>query len=249
MDTERVLEVTGADVEIAIAKGLIRLGANRDEVDVEILDDGRRGLFGAGAREARVRLRVRGKSPQPSPPVASPPPAPARIEKARERGSIKDEVETARSVLLELLDLLGVEKARVEVRRAEPADGEEKAPLVLNARGIGVEMLIGRRGETLAALQHITRLITSRELESSSNLVVDIDGFKARREQSLRRLAQRMAEQALRTGRTVALEPMPPHERRIIHLALRDHPQVTTQSVGEGERRKVTIIPRREQTG
>ena len=249
MDTERVLEVTGADVEIAIAKGLIRLGANRDEVDVEILDDGRRGLFGAGAREARVRLRVRGKSSQPASPVAPPPPAPARIEKVRDRVGVKDEVETARSVLLELLDLLGVEKARVAVRRAEPANGEESAPLILNARGIGVEMLIGRRGETLAALQHITRLITSRELESSSNLVVDIDGFKARREQSLRRLAQRMAEQALRTGRTVALEPMPPHERRIIHLALRDHPQVTTQSVGEGERRKVTIIPRREPTG
>ncbi|MCX7683002.1 MAG: Jag N-terminal domain-containing protein [Anaerolineae bacterium] len=246
METERVLEVSGADVEIAIAKGLIRLGANRDEVEVEVLDDGSRGLFGVGAREARVRLRVRGKAAQPS---ASPPPTPpsARVERARAKVSGKDEVETARSVLLELLDLLGVEKARVEVRRAEPAEGEDKAPLVLNARGVGIEALIGRRGETLSALQHITRLITSRELESYSNVVVDIDGFKARREQSLRRLAQRMADQALRTGRTVVLEPMPPHERRIIHIALRDHPLVTTQSVGEGERRKVTIIPHREQ--
>jgi len=77
------------------------------------------------------------------------------------------------------------------------------------------------------------------------NLVVDVDGFKARREQALQRLAQRLAEQALRTGRTVVLEPMPPHERRYIHLALRDHPQVTTQSIGEGDLRKVTIIPQR----
>lgn len=246
MESERVLEVSGADVEIAIAKGLIRLGANRDEVEVEILDDGNRGFLGVGAREARVRLRVRDKSAQPSAPPPSSTPSPSRVDKARARLGGKDEVETARSVLLELLDMLGVQKARVEVRRAEPAEGEE-APIVLNARGVGVEALIGRRGETLSALQHITRLITSRELESHSNLVVDIDGFKARREQSLRRLAQRMADQALRTGRTVVLEPMPPHERRIIHIALRDHPLVTTQSVGEGERRKVTIIPRRGQ--
>ena len=76
------------------------------------------------------------------------------------------------------------------------------------------------------------------------HLVVDVGGFKARREKSLRRLARRTAEQALRTGRTVVLEPMPPHERRIIHLALRDHPDVVTESVGERDHRKVTIIPR-----
>jgi spoIIIJ-associated protein len=104
-------------------------------------------------------------------------------------------------------------------------------------------MLIGRRGKTLAALQRITRLIVGRELESRARLVVDVGGFKARREKSLRRLAHQVAEQAVRTGRTVVLEPMPPNERRAIHLALRDHPHVTTQSVGEGDRRKVTVIP------
>jgi len=76
------------------------------------------------------------------------------------------------------------------------------------------------------------------------NLVVDVQGYKQRREQNLRRLAERMATQAVRSGHTVYLEPMPPYERRIIHLALRDHPDVTTQSVGEGNRRRVTIIPR-----
>ena len=82
------------------------------------------------------------------------------------------------------------------------------------------------------------------ELAPPLRLVVDVDGFKARREQSLRRLARRMAEQAARTGHTAVLEPMSPYERRIVHIALREHPQVTTQSVGEGDRRKVTIIPR-----
>jgi spoIIIJ-associated protein len=88
-------------------------------------------------------------------------------------------------------------------------------------------------------------MIVGQETARRSQLVVDVEGFKARREQSLRRLAERMAEQAVRTNRTVTLEPMPPNERRIIHIALRDHPHVTTESVGEGERRKVTIIPKR----
>jgi spoIIIJ-associated protein len=106
-------------------------------------------------------------------------------------------------------------------------------------------MLIGRRGETLAALQYITRLIASRELQRRANIVIDVEGYKTRREEMLRRLATRMAEQAVQLGRTVALEPMPPYERRIVHLALRDNPQVRTESTGEGEHRKVTIIPQR----
>jgi spoIIIJ-associated protein len=116
---------------------------------------------------------------------------------------------------------------------------------MLDVHGSGTDALIGRRGDTLAALQLITRLIVGREMSGRVHLVVDVDDFKARREQALRRLAQRLAEQAVRTGRTVMLEPMPPHERRYVHLALRDHPHVTTQSIGEGDRRKVTIIPQR----
>ena len=93
------------------------------------------------------------------------------------------------------------------------------------------------------ALQRVTRLIVGREVEGRTALVVDVGGFKARREKTLRRLARRMAEQAERTNRIVTLEPMPPNERRVIHLALRDNPGVTTESVGEDDRRKVTIIP------
>jgi len=147
--------------------------------------------------------------------------------------------------LLELLALLGMDEAQVNVRRAEPAEDEMDPPLILDVRGPGVNALIGYRGEALAALQRITRLIVGREMAGRVRLVVDVDGFKARREQSLRRLARRMAEQAVRTDHTVMLEPMPPYERRIIHLTLRDHPHVVTQSIGEGDRRKVTIIPQR----
>jgi spoIIIJ-associated protein len=243
-EIEQAIEATGADVEAAVATALARLGVDRDAVEIEVLDEGSRGVFGLGAREARVRLTPILKStPRPAPAASAEPAVPLAAEPAEPVLAEKEEAEVARGVLLELLALLGMEKAQVDVRRAEPAAGEEEPPLVLNAQGAGIDVLIGRRGQTMAALQHITRLIVGREVTGRVHLVVDVDGFKARREKSLRRLAQRVAEQAVKTDRTVVLEPMAPYERRIIHLALRDHPHVTTESVGEGDRRKVTIIP------
>lgn len=240
-EMERTIEITGADVEAAIAAGLDRLGVRRDAVEVEVLDEGSRGLFGLGGREARVRLTLK---PVTVPPTPVEPPAPPTVEVTERIVAEPDESEIARSILLELLTRLGFEKAQVSSRCTEPVP-DEPAHLLLDIHGPDVGMLIGHRGETLAALQHITRLIVGQQLAKRVRLIVDVEGFKSRREKSLRRLAQRMAEQAVRTGRTVILEPMPPNERRIIHLALRDHPQVSTESIGEGERRKVTIIPKR----
>ncbi len=105
-------------------------------------------------------------------------------------------------------------------------------------------ILIGRRGETLRALQYLVRLMVSHRLKHWTNLVVDVESYLARRRNALESLALRVAEQVTRTGRGQALEPMPAYERRVIHVALRKHPNVTTKSVGEGERRKVTIVPR-----
>lgn len=240
-EAEQAVEVTGADVESAVAAGLARLGVDRDEVDIEVLDEGSRGLFGIGAREVRVRLTARPHR-RPTAPAERvvPPPAEPEVSPTTNR----DEAEIARGVMLELLSLMDMDRAQVDARWAQPATDEEEPPLVLDVHGPDADVLIGRRGNTLAALQHITRLITGREVEGWVHLVVDVNGFKAHREQSLQRMAQRLAEQAVRTNRTVVLEPMPPHERRYVHVALRDHPQVTTQSVGEGDRRKVTIIPK-----
>jgi spoIIIJ-associated protein len=240
----QAIEVTGADVETAIAAGLARLGVDQDAVEIEVLDEGSRGVFGLGARETRVRLTPKPEAePRRDPVVSTEPVAPPVPEPADHAVEERDDVEVARGVLVELLELLDMDDAHVDVRQAEPAADEKEPPLVLNVHGPDADALIGRRGETLAALQHIARLIVGRELAGRVHLVVDVDGFKARREKSLRRLAQRVAQQAVKTDRTVVLEPMPPYERRIIHLALRDHPHVTTQSVGEGDRRKVTIIP------
>ena len=147
-------------------------------------------------------------------------------------------------VLQEMLDRLKI-KGAVTARRAEAQDErdeQEGPPIVLDIRGDDLGVLIGRRGETLSALQYLTRVIVSGKAARNVNLVVDVEGYKARREQQLRQLAQRMAERVAATRKPIALEPMPPHERRVIHLTLRDHPDVTTESVGRDEERKVTII-------
>ncbi len=104
--------------------------------------------------------------------------------------------------------------------------------------------LIGRRGETLSSLQYIIRLISSRRLQRRANIIVDAAGYKSGRSDRLRGLAKRMAKQAVEQGRTITLEPMPPNERRIIHLTLRGREDVITRSVGEGRTRKVTIVPK-----
>lgn len=153
-----------------------------------------------------------------------------------------DEAQIAKVVLGELLDKMEI-NARIVVRRAHPGEPEEVVPWVLDVMGGNLNRLIGRRGETLASLQYITRLITSRELQRRSEVVVDIGGYKARRAQTLHALALRMADEAVQRSQTVTLEPMPPHERRIIHLALRERSDVTTHSIGEGAGRKVTIVP------
>ncbi|NLE43857.1 MAG: hypothetical protein GX620_03965 [Chloroflexi bacterium] len=248
MDSVRTVESSGPDVEAAVSAGLAELGVDRDSVEVEVLDEGARGVFGLGARDAKVRLTrlpaVDDSRPLEEAPVA----LDVNDELADEEPELSEEdvdreAELGRETLMELLLLMGLSDAQVDVYRAKPAPGESDPPLVLNVTGSGVESLIGHRGETLAALQRITRLIVGREVSDHVHLVVDVDSFKQKRELALRRLAQRLADQAVETARTVVLEPMPPQERRIVHLTLRADPRVTTESVGEGDRRKVTIIP------
>jgi spoIIIJ-associated protein len=266
MSETRTVETTAADIEAAIDLGLEELGVTRESVIVEILEEPSRGLLGIGARQARVRLTTAAPArPAPKPAVAEvvapvePVRRPARkaapqadyedgdttladVEPVQE-ADLDDDAQVGLATLQELLAKMQIE-ASVTVYRA-PVSSNESSPWVLQIRGRDLGMLIGRRGETLAALQYITRLIASRELQRRANIVIDVEGYKTRREEMLRRLATRMAEQAIQLGRTVALEPMPPYERRIVHLALRDNPEVRTESVGEGEHRKVTIIPQR----
>lgn len=153
-----------------------------------------------------------------------------------------EDAQVGKQVLDELLEKMQIE-SQVVIRKAVSTREGESTHWVLNVTGRNMNRLIGRRGETLSSLQYITRLIVSRRLQRRANIIVDAGGYKAKRSGRLKQLANRMAEQAIRQGRTVTLEPMPPHERRIIHLTLRKREDVTTRSVGEGDRRKVTISP------
>jgi spoIIIJ-associated protein len=148
----------------------------------------------------------------------------------------------AQATLQDILTKMNI-SATIAADWGEP-DEDGLRTLQLDVQGDDLSLLIGRKGEALAALQYMTRLIIGKHLRQGVNLVVDVEGFRRRRQEQLRRMARRLAEQVVQRGRAMSLEPMPPDERRIVHIELRDHPQVRTESVGEGSRRKVTIIPK-----
>ena len=143
----------------------------------------------------------------------------------------------------ELLVKMHIE-AEVEASYGEVDDIRGTRAILVDISGKDLSVLIGKRSETLNALQYIARLIVSKELGENVTLVIDVEGYRSRRERQLRLLAHRMAEQAVKTGRKQTLEPMPPNERRIIHMELREDSHVTTESFGEEPHRKVTIIPK-----
>src|SRR5512143_1899324 len=145
------------------------------------------------------------------------------------------------ATISKLLFHMGLE-AQVSAHYGEMHD--DKQPIMVDVRGSDLGVLIGRRGETLDSFQYIAALMVGKETGQFVRLVGDVEGHRDRRERQLRQLAQRMAEQVLKTGRKLTLEPMRASERRIIHLELRDHPAVMTESVGEEPHRKVTIIPK-----
>jgi spoIIIJ-associated protein len=233
------LEVIAPSVEEAVARGAAELGLSPDDFEVEVLDEGGKGFLGLSARQARVRLTVRSMPSE----LGEQGEEEEALEQAPGDGEEDEAVRTSREIVQELIQHMGV-RARITARWGIADPDSEIQPLLVDLQGDDLGLLIGRRGETLAALQYLTRLIVSKELDRQVAVVIDVEGYRARRERQLRRLAQRMAEQAMELGRTMVLEPMPASERRIIHLELRDHPRVSTESTGEGAQRKVTIIPR-----
>ena len=153
--------------------------------------------------------------------------------------------ETARSVLETLLDLMEI-PASVETVHGELIESEVGVPnsVTLNVEGDDLGILIGRRGQTLSCLQYMVRIIIGHQEKVWLPIVIDVEGYKQRRCNALQTLAFRVAEQVTQKKEPFALEPMPAFDRRIIHLALVDHQDVTTESSGEGEARRVVIIPK-----
>jgi spoIIIJ-associated protein len=235
------LEVSGKTVADAIKRATELTGRPEADLQVTVLSEGSKGILGIGGEDAHILVAVKA-SPPPAPDEAeAPAPAAAAEEPSHditERAPITEELANdARMVLLDLLDLMSMD-TDVEVH-------ERDNNLVLEVIGEDLGLLIGRRGETLAALQFLLNLVLAKRLKKWARVVVDVEGYRARREETLGGLARRIAFRVRETGQPIALEAMPANERRIIHMALADNPHVATGSVGEGDHRKVVISPKR----
>ena len=208
-------EMSGKTVEEAVEVALMDLGVGREEVEVEVLSRGKTGFLGIGSEPARVRV----KRVLPSQGVAT----------------------KSMEVVTKLLRAMNAETTAT-LRSAE--DPKTGGP-VIDIQGDDSGLLIGRRGETLRSLQFLVNLMVNKDTASPTRVVLDVEKYKERRYKALEEMALRVAEKVAATGRPITLEPMAPAERRVVHLALADHPRVTTESLGEGSDRRVTIHPRK----
>ena len=227
------LEVIAQSVEEAIEKGLSDLGLPRDAVEIDVLDEGGSGILGIGSRQARVRISILGEGGDQALEEAQ---APAREPNTDETLNLVEEI------VSELLEKMNLEATAV-ARYGEKSDKLPHDPIIVDISGNDLSILIGRRAKTLNALQYITRLILGKELEHGIPLSIDVEGYRDRREQQVRQLARRVADQVADTKREQTLEPMPPNERRFAHLELQEEPLVYTESVGKEPYRKVVIHP------
>ena len=254
------LEKSARTVDAAIEDALKELGMNRDDVSVEILDMGKTGFLGFGVSPARVRVSYETPDPAPEKPANPAPapkaekkPAPEKAEKKpapkAEKPAPKAEPEVKaapavtdenadyaaiRSFLSGLLDRMGV-NAEMEI---SPRDN---GGINVNLTGPAMGAIIGRRGETLDAIQHLTNYVVNKDCEKHLHISVDAEAYRSKREDSLTRLAEKMAEKAIKYKRSMALEPMNSYERHVIHTALQNYEGVTTSSTGVEPNRRVVV--------
>ena len=227
---EEITEIvmSAPTVEEAIELGLKELDADRDEAEVEILSRGKTGFLGIGSEAARVRV--------------------TRISVGRDDAGVPTTAEgdtTAAGVAAAAVGRI-LEAAGVNVTRTlRAANDPESGGPIIDLAGEDSGLLIGRRGQTLQALQFLVNLIVRKQFEGV-RVVLDVENYRQRRELQLREMATTIAKRVAETNRSITLEPMPPADRRIIHTSLTDHPGVSTESTGEGEGRKVTIMPKRD---
>ena len=212
----RTIEMTAKTPEEAIEIALKELGAERGEAEIDVVSRGKAGILGIGGEPARVRVTV----------LEAP----------------NDVVRVTSDILENLISKMGV-SAVVTLKQA---DNEDVGGPVFDMDGDDSGLLIGRRGETLRALQFLVSFMAARKLEDRINLFLDVAGYQERRYESLNNLAQRVAQRVATTGRSIPLEPMPPNERRVVHMALADNPEVTTASSGFGDGRHVVVEPSAE---
>lgn len=225
----KTLEKTARTEDEAISAALAELGLDRDDVSVEIVERAKSGFLGIGASPAVIRVSYEAPDEVPAAPAVSaagPASAPAADENA--------DYAAIRSFLSGLLERMGV-KAEIEI---SPRDN---GGINVNLSGNGMGAIIGRRGETLDAIQHLTNYAVNRGSEKHLHISVDAEAYRSKREESLTRLAEKMAEKAIKYKRSMALEPMNSYERHVIHTALQNYEGVTTSSTGVEPNRRVVV--------
>ncbi len=247
----KYLEKSARTEDAAIAEALSELGMDRDDVSVEILERAKSGFLGIGASPARVRVSyecpdeepVKAPAPvksEPKPKAEKKPapekkpaaaPAPAAKPADPDEPAVYGEI---RAFLSGLLDRMGV-NAEIEI------SPRENGGVNVNLTGASMGAIIGRRGETLDAIQHLTNYVVNKTNDKHLHISVDAEAYRAKREESLARLAEKMAEKAIKYKRSMALEPMNSYERHVIHTALQNYEGVTTSSTGVEPNRRVVV--------
>lgn len=229
------VETEGDTIDAAIESALKLLGVERDKVTVDILAEGRKGILGFGAQKARIRAELRKLTFDRKADLEAKPAVAESVALPVESSVV---VEKAQTALREILQLMGV-KAAVE-QTISPA-GEE---MILEIRADDSGLLIGRKGQTLEALQYlVTRIAGERLASDGPHIVIDIEKYRERRRKTLEDMALRLGEKAKRQRKTVTVDALSAADRRIIHAALEDDPWVSTKSLGQGSYRRLLIIP------
>jgi len=164
------------------------------------------------------------------------------IEKKVDNHGADPILDTTESIVSKLINHLGM-KAQVSAHYDESST-DDRRTIQVDIRGDNLSALIGRHAETLTAFQHIASLMVGKQTQQWVQLIVDVEGYRDRRDKQVRQLALRMVDQVIKTGKKATLEPMTASERRVIHIELRGHPAVTTESIGEEPHRKVVILPK-----
>lgn len=218
------IEMEGKTIEEAIIKACAELNAAREDLEIEVLSNGSSGFWGlVGARKAQIRATLK------TPPVKTPS---FDLPSASPSASL---AEKAQKTLQDILSLLGME-AKIQIK-------DESKRLLLSFKGDGSGLLIGRKGQTLDALEYLINKIVHKGAEDKKKIVVDTENYRIRHEEALIKLARRMGEKAKRSGKPVTLSPLNAHDRRIIHLALQSDKFLRTRSKGTGLYRQIIISP------
>lgn len=252
----KTLEKTGRTEDLAVSAALRELGMDRDDVSVEILERAKSGFLGIGASPAKIRVSYEVPDPEPvkAAPVKVETKAKAEVRKPQpetKKVTVKEPAPAAKAVspkdeaseyaeirefLQGLLQRMGVE-AEMEFGR------DEKNAILVKLSGESMGAIIGRRGETLDAIQHLTNYVINKGNEKHTHINIDAEEYRSKREEALTHLAEKMAQKALKYKRSMALEPMNSYERHVIHTALQNFEGVTTASTGEEPNRRVVVTP------